>query len=199
MRKLILFLVIVIIPLNITAEEIQNPISNSLTYSEITEKTESGDITTRTFYIDDKKIAEITQIGDEDNLSVITRTSGNIKDGVYLNKEDKKSFMAFQNGQRDGKSIIYYPTGELKEERFFKEGKPIGKRKLYYKNGKLKHIRTYYDDNSYLQEDYRQDGTLKMRSHILVTESILSDTEKLTTLKPIKVKKFNEKGEPIKE
>lgn len=193
MKKMI-FLFIIIIPLHIAMGQIKYLSNSSLTYSEIRER----DNVERTFYIDDEKIAKIISVWDENNQRELIRREGDIKDGVYINREDNKSFIVFKNNKLDGKSVLYYPTGELRDERIFKEGKFVGERKRYYKDGKLERYVVCSGDK-YVQEYYREDRTLGMRVHITLIDSILSDNERFTTYKTVKIEKFDKEGKLIKE
>lgn len=66
----------------------------------------------------------------------------------FIYYENGKVRRAFEtvNGIRQGKMTDFFPSGNIKAERFVKDDIQVGKTTIYFENGKVKEVQ-YYDDN----------------------------------------------------
>lgn len=69
----------------------------------------------------------------------------------YENGTLKSEYFVNSSGRKDGKEIIYYPTGEILSISNFKDGDWIDSIVKYKKNGKLLSILKRYNDSIYIK------------------------------------------------
>lgn len=63
-----------------------------------------------------------------------------IKDG------DTLMYSEYRNGRKHGREMIFYPGGNIKEERYYDKGQKSGEHSLWWENGNLKFIYHYEKD-----------------------------------------------------
>lgn len=86
----------------------------------------------------------------------------------YFKNGKVKYRINYEAGKKSGKAIYYYETGEIYGVTYFKNDVNHGETRNYYKNGKMKDFGIFYD--GVIRGDmteYREDGTLRKKLHIV--------------------------------
>lgn len=84
------------------------------------------------------------------------------------NSFDTLFSICYQNGLKEGRSMLYYPNGSLREERYFSAGKKTGTAHSYWPAGQLKFTYHYYNDlYEGVQEEWFQNGKCYSRKNFL--------------------------------
>ena len=87
--------------------------------------------------------------------------------GDYIEWNDDGSIRSkgnYQHDNRDGKTVTYYPNGQVWEEEMYVNGLLHGVSLEYYTNGKLKSKKTYVNNALHgMVEEYDEEGNLKKK------------------------------------
>lgn len=63
-----------------------------------------------------------------------------------LKDSDTSRISEYKDGKLNGKEIIFYSAGKIKEERYYNDGYKTGEHKGWWENGRLKFIYHFKDD-----------------------------------------------------
>jgi antitoxin component YwqK of YwqJK toxin-antitoxin module len=58
----------------------------------------------------------------------------------------KAGELGFKNDQQVGRTVYFYPSGQLREEQFYVDGKKEGKVKIWYESGQIQMESDYHND-----------------------------------------------------
>ncbi len=88
---------------------------------------------------DDPKLKYINRSFYYDSL-LFTGKISEVKEG------DTSRISVYKDGKLNGKEVIYYSAGKIKEERYYTDGNKTGEHKGWWENGKLKFVYHFKDD-----------------------------------------------------
>jgi len=104
------------------------------------------------------KLKEISFYDKSGKTIYSTTTRKGAANIVYYTPDGTKESECYYNkdGNQDGKNIIYYPSGKIKEEEYFKDGVQNGSDITYYANGQKTYECNYTngDEDGYLKKYY---------------------------------------------
>lgn len=81
----------------------------------------------------------------------------------FFPDESKKHSTKFIDGKLDGTCLVWYPSGELKEETIYSKGNKLSQ-KSYYPNGELEKILINHEDGSVLTSEWFQNGQIQRKT-----------------------------------